>query len=432
LLFCLPQLSVAQSFHSKSEVRDMFNADNRNLWINYLSGTIEGGHTIDMIIGSDGKSCKGLYTMRSSKVTNSFEGDEVDKQLQLIELDAEGRHTGFLIGKYDGQRFDGVWMDKTKKRVIPFHLGFVNAFSDYKPSLCKTTNWQHYYSGKIDDKPIKLNIKRESDIVSYQLWYKNTLFSDAMIKPQVERIYNLPMGPTSPFDGMSIVLDTLDITKVAFAALDDNNYEDNQFLKLDRSMTTQCTEYIDQVCLMTCKSPLLGHQKFDQWLEKQCNEWYKKNTKELTSSKNQKLGLADRWSQSAESWVEVSLFLDDLISGTIYFQSSWHNGTEMIPFIYNLNEGRELKIKDIFTADANIREVFDQYIEAENSTKEMSMAQKSWIAEQGFPHTILSSDGVVLKSPFSTIYGELAVVIPYPAMIEKIKNKAILKDILLK
>jgi hypothetical protein len=418
--------------HSKSEVRDMFTQNNRNLWINYLSGTIEGGHTIDMIIGTDGKTCKGLYTMRSSKVTNYFEGDEIDQQLQLIELNIDGGHSGFLIGKYDGQRFDGVWMDKSKKRLLPFTLGFVNAFSDYKPVQCKENNWQRYYAGKIDEKSIKLNIKRENDIMSYQLWNDQNVSADAYPQSKIERIYNLPLSKQTNFEGMSIVIDTLDFTKVGFARLTDNNYEDNQFLKLDRTMVYQCEEYIDQICGMTCKQPYLGHKKFDDWMDKQTRDWYNKNIKELSASKNQKLGLAERWSQSAESWVEVSLFLDDLISGTIYYQSSWHNGTETVPFIYNLNEGKEIKIKEIFGNDADIKSVFDSYISTQKTTTNLSAAQNSWIKEQGYPHTILSHEGIVFKSPFSTIYGEMAILCPYTDVQNMIKNKAILKDILLK
>ena len=63
-----------------------------------------------------------------------FDGEDNGKQLKLAEMNGDSRFTGFLNGSYDGEIFDGSWMDKDKNITLPVHLSFVNAFENFIPN----------------------------------------------------------------------------------------------------------------------------------------------------------------------------------------------------------------------------------------------------------------------------------------------------------
>ena len=119
------------SGHSKEEVRALFPADIKNLWINYLTGTVAGCHVIDMILGTDGHTCKGLYTIRTSNTTFLIEGEDNANQLRLIEYNTDYRATGFLNGRYDGLSFTGIWENTSRNHSYPVSLALVSSFQDY-------------------------------------------------------------------------------------------------------------------------------------------------------------------------------------------------------------------------------------------------------------------------------------------------------------
>jgi hypothetical protein len=433
LYLLIAQAVYGQSIHSKAEIKEMFPANTRDLWINYLSGTIEGGHTVDMILGTDGHTCKGLYTMRNSKITYYFEGNELNQQLRLVETDIDGKATGFFYGKYDGQTFEGLWMNKSKKLALKFHLDFVNSFYDFQPERCRYTQWLQFFSGKIHDKPVKLSIKRDQDIYTSELWHDGKKYKDAQPVIGESRITNLTFnGTNSILDNKSIVIDTQDLEKINISNLDEGSYETTQILRSERRMTFDCYEYADQTCRLKCVRPLLTHKNFDAWIEKKCQEWISGSKHDMTSNKISALNLGDRWSQTADSWVEIDLFLDDMISGRIYFQSSWRNGTVQQAFIYSLKDSRELTSKDLFSPDFDYTTFFNTEINVQKNEIHPNSQSVEWYKNQPFDKMTLKPDGFSFVSNFSTIHGEREILIPYISLADKIKNKSILKDLLLK
>ena len=141
-----------QVAYTKTDVRNMFPSNTKNLWINYLSGLIDNRHAADMIIGTDGHTCKGLYTLRSSNTTFFFDGLNQDQDLRLAEMNGESRLTGFIDGTYDGTTFDGYWQNKDKNLRFPFKFSFVNAFEDFIPDARISNQWLRNYKGTMAEK----------------------------------------------------------------------------------------------------------------------------------------------------------------------------------------------------------------------------------------------------------------------------------------
>ena len=128
---------MAQKKYTKADVREMFPVNIKDLWINTLSGHLDAVHIVDMIIGTDGHTCKGLYTMRNSGVTFFFEGDDIDHQLKLVELTSDARMSGFIYGTYDGENLEAQWMNADKNRAMSLKLSFVNSFENHQADKCK-------------------------------------------------------------------------------------------------------------------------------------------------------------------------------------------------------------------------------------------------------------------------------------------------------
>ncbi|MBK9733961.1 MAG: hypothetical protein IPO92_02910 [Saprospiraceae bacterium] len=215
----------AQAVKTKADVRSMFPVETRDLWINYLSGTLDGKHVVDMIIGTDGHTCKGLYTMRSSGITFMFEGHEIDKQLKLVELNSDFKTTGFLFGNYDGQKFDGLWMNVNRNLRLPFNLIYVNSFEDFRPLNNGYHNWIQHYSGKINNEQCTLSIIRENDVYTCIVKQNNVRYKDIM--PAKEgRVIMLELNfPLTVLNKKWAVIDTLNLDKIDIMHLDENGYE---------------------------------------------------------------------------------------------------------------------------------------------------------------------------------------------------------------
>lgn len=423
---------MAQKVYSKSDVREMFPLNVKDLWINNLSGTVDNVHVIDMIIGTDGFTCKGLYTMRNSGETFFFEGKDTDHQLQLVELNSELRRSGFIFGKFDGEKLEGQWMDADKNLYLPMKLSFVNTFENFKPDKCKQQHWYRIFTSRAEGKNIKLHLIRDN-LTFTAINYEDGRKMKDIIFGKGTRVEVLELGfKNSVFMGKSLVIDTTALDKISIVSLDENGYEVSTALKLDTYLDFECYEYADYHSRMVCTKPVMGNKKFDTWMESKFQKWMAQSIDELKEVKNTNVGTKDRWIQTVEGWVEIDLFLSDIISGTIYLQSSLRQGTGKIPFIYDIRSGKEIKLQDIFDNEFDANEYFKLVIPAKKKETEWKPEVKKWVSSQTFEHITLSDKGICFRTDFNTIYGEKEIVVLYSTVEHHLKNRNLLKEILVK
>ncbi len=417
--------------NTKSQVSAMFPPNTRDLWINYLSGTIDGLHVVDMIIGTDGRSCKGLYTLRNSGVSFTFEGDDNDHQLKLVELNAEGRHTGFLFGSYDGQSFDGLWMNTKKNLALPFKLNFVNSFSDYKGVSSDKCQWYQCFSGKLDNKQIKLTINRDKDIYTCQVWQDDRKNVDIVTGKTDGNLTILDLNiPKTLLNNKVAILDTSNLSRIEIKYKNEIGNETSTSLKSERRLEFDSYEYADYLSRLECVRPVLKHKKFDSWIEKKLVEWMDDNISKLKSTNPKTIGTYERWTQLFNGWVEIDLYLDDVISGTIYMQSSQQSITEKIPFIYDLKNSKDIQLQSLFNEDFDSKDYFTQVIPAKKKEVKWKPEIKNWVEAQKFSYVTLKDTGICFKTEFSTIYGEKELIIPYKELAIHLKNRSIIKELL--
>ncbi|MFZ1748812.1 MAG: hypothetical protein WAU01_01410 [Saprospiraceae bacterium] len=430
--FLLPVQLHAQKKYTKSDVRQMFPASTKNLWINYLSGTIDGTHIVDMIIGTDGQTCKGVYTMRNSQVSFIFEGEEIDDQVHLIEYNTDMRASGFLKGRYDGEIFEGDWLNGDKNLTFVVKLSFVNSFEVFQPKKCLQKQWQRLYSALIDNQSVQLSIAK--DELEYKLCLRQQdKRMKSTVKGKGKRVEMLEFDfENTVLKDKWIMIDTSTLEKIDIVSIDENQYQSTYSVKADAILDFECFEYADYTTRMECVLPVSQNKKFNKYIEDYFTSWFTDNTKRLQSIKKDDVGTKDRWKESASGWVDIDLFTGELISGNMYMNTSLAQGTQKKSFIYDLKNNKLIQLVDFFDDKVDCKGYFENIISDKKKNIPWKQELKSWISQQDFAFVTLKDIGFCFSTDFNTIYGEREILIPYEDVEISIKDKYLLKDIVRK
>jgi hypothetical protein len=424
LLSILTVFSInAQKTYDRTDVRALFPVNVKDLWINNLSGTLDGKHMVDMIIGTDGHTCKGLYTLRNSGTTFFFEGDDHNHELKLVEMTPDFRASGFIYGQYDGEDFSGIWTNADKSMHLPMNLSFVDGFDINQKYHCHLHQWQRIYSGKIENKSINMHVSRLDDQFLIQV-KMDSLQAKDIFPAQDNRVEVLVLkSQLGAINNKSLVIDTADLSKVSLVSLDETGYEVSSILRAEAYLDFECYEYADYHSRFLVQKPILGNKKFDVWMEKNIKDYMDECLATFRAFKPENIGTRERWIQYAEGWVEVDLFQKDIISGTLYLHSSLQSKTKKIPFIYDIRSGKEINLQDLFMKEFNANDYFKNVIVAKKKEIAWSKEIKEWVKDQTFNNVTLKTEGISFKTEFNSIFGEQEIVIPFNSVEQNLKNK---------
>lgn len=421
------QQSGLPSAHTKEEVRALFPAGTKNLWINYLSGTLGGSHIVDMILGTDGHTCKGLYTLRNGNTTFFVEGEDNASELRLIEYNKDYRATGFMSGKYDGLSFTGIWENTSRNHSYPVTLGLVNSFEEYIPQKCRQDQWIRIYRSTVGNQDISVKLSRENASVAYRFYDNGKKYSDlALLKGSRNEIIPIE-APGSVLDKKWLLIDTTDFSKAEVIRPLSDGYEVISELKETSSLVYECYAYADYSGMLECKIPRSENKKFNLWLDKLLKTWLDNALKKIKSTETADIGTADRWVISAQGWVETDLFTGGLASGNIYLQSSWNKKTEKIPFIFDLDNGREIALQELFINEFRAVTWFEPVVRDMKKARDWKPETRKWIDSQEFNLVSLTEEGISFRTAFSNVFGEKEILIPYQTVEAYLKRKDLLK-----
>jgi hypothetical protein len=407
----------------------MFPVNTKGVWINYLSGTLGDRHVVDMILGTDGHTFRGVYTMRSSGVSFFIEGQDQNHVLRLVEMNGDQRLSGFLNGKYDGKHFEGQWYNGDQSLTMPLKLAVVNDFNEVTSLKCGQQHWERIFSGKLQSKTIKLHLKRDGLVFHCRFMDSTRVIRDVLVgKGGRVEILTFDFSNTI-LDGNWLVLDTARLDKLDIVTLDEGGYEVPSSLKLVSTLDYNCYEYADYYARIYGTRPTTGNRKFDVWIEKAFREWAEDSADKLVEQGSNELGTKDRWMLSAEAWVEIGLFSEELISGTIHFQNNVSSALDKKTFIYDLKAGKELAFKDIFESPSMAKDFMDAYVRNHHPGEKMDDREKRWIAKQRFQYMTFTADGVSFKTDFSAIYGEREIILPWQDVKPFFKKNFVLNQV---
>ena len=113
-------------------------------WSKLYHGYLDGDTEVEMYLAKDQKEYKGLYRYISSGLTFHLEGSyDQDGLLYLKEIDSLFRVTGYMVGDFEKEKFEGEWRDYAQIHSLPINVS-EQLDTTYKQN---TNNWYMYLSG---------------------------------------------------------------------------------------------------------------------------------------------------------------------------------------------------------------------------------------------------------------------------------------------
>ncbi|MBK9256131.1 MAG: hypothetical protein IPM42_11640 [Saprospiraceae bacterium] len=419
----------AQADDRRNEVKAMFSHDTRNLWINHLTGSIDNKHKVDFFIGTDGKECKGLYTLSSSNNTFYFEGEDTDDHIRLIEFSKSGKLCGYILGNYNGQKLDAIWTDSKKIQQLTLKADIKTEPGATSDSGCSSEDLYILYEATIDGVKVKLILNRQNGIQKISVCQDNRFFTD-VINPDLIGVdfYALDFPgtvlykkkiKTGSFSMWDIFSDNL------------NLFDESQVYSLKRkaAFTYECYEYADFTTRLDLVRPKIAKPGFNKWIENIFQSWLSENQKKLTSKNPDDYSGSEKWAYNVHGWVEVDYYSGDLISGTVYKQSAYEKNIQKRSFIFDINAGKELKFNDIFESDFNPFDYFDKVVNAKKKELKTNSGLRKWLDTQRFEYVTLKQNGFCFRTDFSMLYGEQEIIVSYSDLSGKLKNRTLIKEL---
>jgi len=414
----------------KSEVSAMFPPNTRDLWINHYQGYFDQKYDADLYLGTDGNQCHAICVLKSSGTKLYLEGINTKKHLNLIEYKPyNGVATGFLSGEFDGVTYSGIWRNKDKNIYFPFRWKLNINQADLPLANYSTAKWVRKYEGKLNGTNLKLSIEKNNEIFTYILQENGIKKKDAIVDTSKSVVLLLLKANGMLLDQKYAVIDTSDLSKINIIKLDEEEEVVITTLKSSEVLNYIDYNYADLLTMIEVEKPSLGKQKFDDWLDISIKSWIQSNTKDTKTLTSHDVGASDRWKDVGYAWVEVDYFDKELISGTIYLQSSKSKKTSKQSFIYDLDRNKPIKIADLFEDARDTKTYFKQVIAAKKKEKSWDTECKKWVAEDNFDFVTVRSNGLRFHTNFNSLYGEREIIIPFSELTTKYKLKNILKNV---
>lgn len=425
ILFCSFQAGtqhVASSTAVREEVKSMFDKKVKNVWVVLSSGKLDDIHIVDMAFGTDGKTYRGFYYLRSSGERFELEGEESDGLYTFIETNKRGKTTGFLIGAFDGQKFTGEWIPVDKSRKLPFKTMVLESFDTYQPVLCDHKMWQAYYQGKIDNLPAHVFAsKHEHDYHVYVKWNGITK-TDSFNETTGNYVFSLSLTESHKI--------IFDFDAGDYLVVENNVNNQNFLLYKEAYAQFECFEFANFTTRLETIRPVFPNKKFVLWLDDEFNKWHEQGRKKISVHTDEAVVNHHRYTDIGYGWVEISYLDNNFISGHIFTQASWKKGTEKKSFIFDTKASKILEpaslLQESFMDPLQIDSIVTSKIKniCYNDPK-----LKEWVCNQPFNHITLHEKGLSFQTKFSNIFGEHEVIITYEELKPLLKNKSVLRNL---
>ena len=397
---------LCQKVLDKSMVRQLFPNTTKNLWIHLLEGSLDGTFGLQMVLGTDGHTCKGYYKATSTDEIYYFEGTDDESKITLTEFKDDGIPIGFIVGSYDGQRLSGLWRDKLKSNTMNLDLHYVDKFSVPMTNNCTDPDKIMYYSGKLHGQNITVQLYQHDKLSEFVMKSKNL-----NIKEATPFQNSLRLNYTFNLNGQDIVmsLDTTENDKLQITSANDIFT-----WSPETSIKFQCTEKLDFSTGYKMAFPTMGEKNFDAWILSKMKSMVK------SADPNQK-SKDKRWKYLSDIWSEIHYVDKNLVSGCIYAHDSRSIDPSKEQFTYDISSHKPLSVDALLNNDIELKKWLATYID--KYFQSMKAETKKQFSKSDFKYIYLTTDGLAVSTNFNTIYGEETMQVPYSEMHDILKDK---------
>lgn len=432
LLFtCLALGLTGQSNALELSVRKLFPNQAEVQWLRSFKGRMDDLTDVGIVLGFDGKVCRGKMVYLQSKAEFVLSGSLGGSQFLLNETDPKGEVSGRVEGQIASNFLQATWSNfdyTVTKKLILKEVGYL----DYSPTPCGDNKWIGHYESP-DGEGLELLLQKSANDQAWGIvFYQNRSYrANGEVDARNRLNLTLQRSSGKPMGRLSADFSVPE----GFTAILTKEDKSSQSIKLGmtRQYPVGCKEWADHVSSYDATFPTVGNAAFDTWMEKKAADWLEICRTETAKTSTAKPTPAMRAVKNAVSWCELEYLSDSLVSGFISARSSWNGGQQDAVFNFDLKKGEEIRHQDIF------KEFFSptQYVQdfVKTAFKNHALYQsdtnfQQWIESADFPHFTIRKEGICFSTAFDPFYGRQSLTVPYAELKPNLKENSVLKSLI--
>ena len=419
ILLCFQSLIIFGQTDSISQrIKDLFPSG-KMTWIKNYKGRIDDLSDVSIVLGFDGKFCRGYMTYLRSSEKFLLDGTFIGDTLLLTEMDIRNTVSGSLKGVQKGKRIEGIWSNYNKTiggiQILMTEVADLPTI----PSFCGDNKWIHGYRGKFDGQLIDVLLQKGSFGAIRGTGFFTETGKSFNIKGTYDDIklgmeLTLKDDNSNKIGSLSLRLKSLNELVGTFIQPDGKKYYGE--MSRNDNIDVGCIEFADYVASYDITYPKLKNPKFDLWMQGLVEEWFRINIAYINSIHYDNLDNVPEVRNVARAygWCDLNYCSAELFSGYMVFGNSWTNRQRERVFIYDLVYGKEINKEDIFLsgidAEAFLKNKIDNALK--NNILYTEPDFKDWIATQKFDNITIRQEGINFSST-GIVYGRQGVTITY-------------------
>ena len=194
-------------------------------------------------------------------------------------------------------------------------------------------------------------------------------------------------------------------------------------LKSTKSLYFDCASYMDFDDKFSMVYPISSSEKFNTWILANWAEKYGSSGKSIHKQQNN-YSVSDRVSHEEYGNVHLDFFNDKMISGIFILQSSKYAEATELPFAYNFDREKEIAIAEIFLPGNDVAVLIEQMVAGLKNERGDGDEFARFQAKE-YRLVSISWEGLVCRTPFSTIYGQDKVIVAKDKLKPYLKKNAV-------
>ena len=389
-------------------------------WSKLYHGYLDGDTEVEMYLAKDQKEYKGLYRYISSGLTFHLEGSyDQDGLLYLKEIDSLFRVTGYMVGDFEKEKFEGEWRDYAQIHSLPVNVS-EQLDTTYEQN---TNNWYMYLSG-IRYPEIRFLVEKKHENVSAFFHFGGDLLEASLsLIPGRKNLY------TGTYSNLN------DETKEIFLSLNPELAYFETTDSLDRKVSFRLNseailplatkDFTVYTTRMTALTPTVQTKNFNLWLDTKIAYWWEDQLSraKLYNTHMEDFSHSERFIKGANIDVIMDLVTTSLISGRFILQSSFTDTIHEIPFIYHISKDKEVSLAELYPKKTDIELIIQHIISGRIVYQKIPSDEVS----KPYVFPTLSHFGLSIRTAFDPIDGQDQMIINSRDVLPMMNKNNIIK-----
>lgn len=421
----------AQVVKPDTAVQRLFDPPSSIKWARAYRGRLDDVSTVELVLGSDGKACRGYMTYAKSGVRLRLDGTLDSTGLRLKEVDNGGAVTGLLRAGIKNKHLQGEWTNADQTLASRFEADEIGG-GPITGAYCGDNKWTNRYitkwnGGRAD---MVLTRRHNGELTGY-LWIENDQ-KTYELNGEIDIDGNYQLQATVPYDKAAAQLQGSLKNPQATECTWMGSGELRQFkFTLRENLTQGCLEYADFSSSCDAIYPRSKCENCNRWFDDQMKTWMETCKSTFTAAKSVRQP-AYRNAQRASAWVDVACWTETIFTGYATFVETWGEHGKVRNFNFDLRTGKEITFDHLFIKSFDAPKWLAEYARKESPKLPVFAADpkyREWLNREGFPFHALRRDGIELSTVFHPDYGRQLILVPYTVLKPYMKKDNPIADL---